>query len=256
MPRIGLQLYTLRDDIAQSGLEGIVRVVARMGYEGIEHGGGFGKPDPSLLNLLQEAGLSVAGLGYSLEDLETRLPEAVEYLHALNTRYAITFWIDETQRRTADDWHRLAERFDRAGEALAQYGIHYLYHLHGYEFSPVEGDKRGVDILMENTSPNAFNLEPDTYWVEYGGVDAVAFCTEYAHRIRCAHLKDYVSKPEMHDVEVGEGAINMEGIVRLAFQHGWDWLIVEQERYFRTPLESAERCYHNLKRIVEAVAGR
>ncbi|MFQ3611336.1 MAG: sugar phosphate isomerase/epimerase [Fimbriimonadales bacterium] len=252
MPRIGLQLYTLRDDIARD-FEGVVRAVARMGYEAIEHGGGFGAPPESLQSLLQETGLSVAGLGYSLEDVETRLSEAVDYLHALNTQYAITFWIDESQRRTADDWYRLAERFQRAGEALAQHGIHYLYHLHGYEFSPVDGDRRGVDILMENTQPDAFNLEPDTYWVEYGGADAVAFCTQYAHRIRCVHLKDYVSKPDMHDVEIGEGAIDMKAIVRLAFQHDWDWLIVEQERYFRTPLESAERCYQNLKRIVAEV---
>ncbi len=253
MPRIGLQLYTLRDDIAQGNFEEIVRTVARMGYEGIEHFGGFGNPDPSLLSLIQETGLTVSGLGYSLDDLETRLSEAVDYLHGLGARYAITFWINESQRRTADDWYRLAERFNRAGEQLAQHGIAYLYHLHGYEFSPVEGERRGVDILMERTSPQAFNLEPDTYWVEYGGEDAVALCRQYADRIRCVHVKDYLSKPEMHDIEVGEGAIDMHSIVKLAFQHNWDWLIVEQERYFRPPLESAERCYQNLKRIVSQV---
>ena len=92
--------------------------------------------------------------------------------------------------------------------------------------------------------------------MEYGGANAVEFCERYAHRIRCVHLKDYVSKPEMHDIEIGEGAIDMTAIVRLALLHNWDWLVVEQERYFRTPLESAERCLHNLRKIIAEVQGQ
>ncbi len=246
-------MYTLRD-VLPHDFAGTLRRVAQMGYEGIETGGELGTPNPTLLQLLQETGLAVAGLGYSLETLEQNLQGAVDYCHALDCPYVITFWIDESQRRTADDWKRLAERFNRAGEQLAQYGLHYLYHLHGYEFTPLN-EKRGVDILLENTDPRYFNLEPDTYWVEYGGVSAVEFCTQYADRIRCIHLKDYLSKPEMHDIEVGEGAIPMRPIVERAFLHHWDWLIVEQERYFRPPIESAERCYRNLKAIVDAVRG-
>lgn len=251
MPRIGLQLYTLRDLLAHD-FEGTVRKVAQMGYEGIETGGRLGTPEPALQNLLQETGLAVAGLGYSLETLEQNPQGAVDYCQALHCQYVITFWIDETQRQTVDDWRRLAERFHRVGERLAQQGVHYLYHLHGYEFEPLNGT-RGVDILLHHTDPRYFNLEPDTYWVEWGGESAVEFCTRHADRIRCIHLKDYLSKPEMHDIEVGEGTIPMRPIVELAFQHRWDWLIVEQEQYFRPPLESAERCYKNLKAILEQV---
>lgn len=254
MPEIALQLYTVRDDVARD-FEGTVRAVARMGYPAIETGGALGKPDPALVQLLEESGLAVAGLGYTLEQAESEPDAIADYCHALRCPYAITYWIDESQRRTADDWHRLAERFQRAGEQLAQRGIRYLYHLHGYEFTPLNG-KTGVEILLENTNPTHFNLEPDTYWVEYGGANAVEFCERYAHRIRCVHLKDYVSKPEMHDIEIGEGAIDMTAIVRLAFLHNWDWLVVEQERYFRTPLESAERCLHNLRKIIAEVQGQ
>lgn len=248
MPKVALQLYTVREDMARD-FEGTIRAVARMGYPAIETGGALGTPDDHLIRLLNETGLSVAGLGYTLEQAESEPDAIAEYCHALNCQYAITYWIDESQRRSKDDWKRLAERFQRAGEQLASRKIRYIYHLHGYEFMPLNSTT-GVEILLSETNPEHFNLEPDTYWVEYGGVDAVEFCARHANRIRCVHLKDYLSKPDMHDIEIGEGTIDMHSIVRLAFQHNWDWLVVEQERYFRSPLESAERCLHNLNAII------
>jgi len=251
MPRIGLQLYTLRDELPRD-FAGVIRAVAQMGYEGIETNGALGEPAPELLKLLAETGLAVAGLGYELQTLEQQPQAVIDYCRALNCPHAITFWIDESLRRTADDWRRLAERFNRIGEQLAQGGVAYLLHLHGYEFTRFNG-KTGVEILIEATDPRYFALEPDTYWVEYGGEDAAAFCQQYADRIRAIHLKDYISKPEMHDIEVGEGAIDMRAILRTALRHNWAWLIVEQERYIRPPLESAQRCYQNLQRLLTAV---
>jgi len=251
MPAIGLQLYTLRDELPRD-FAGVVRAVAQMGYEGIETGGALGEPSPELKALLADTGLKVAGLGYELPTLEQSPQAVIDYCRALDCPHAITFWIDESLRRTADDWRRLAERFNRVGERLAQGGVAYLLHLHGYEFERFEGVS-AVEILLSETDPRYFALEPDTYWVEYGGEDAAAFCERYASRIRAIHLKDYLSKPEMHDIEVGEGAIDMRSILRTALRHGWSWLIVEQERYFRPPLESARRCYQNLRHLLEEI---
>jgi len=252
MARIGLQLYTLRDEIRHD-FAGVVRAVAAMGYEGIETSGIFGEPSPELKSLLSETGLAVAGLGFDLNRLEQEPQAVIDTCRALDCPHAITFWIDESLRRDADDWMRLAERFNRIGERLAQGGVNYLLHLHGYEFGSYSG-KTAIEILMEQTDPRYFNLEPDTYWVEYGGEDAARFCERYADRIRAIHLKDYISKPEMHDIEVGEGAIDMRTILRLALQHNWRWLIVEQERYIRPPIESARRCYTNLRRMLESLS--
>ncbi|MCS6923740.1 MAG: sugar phosphate isomerase/epimerase [Fimbriimonadales bacterium] len=251
MPNIGLQLYTLRDDL-KADLEGTIRAVAQIGYEYIETTGFMGEHSPRMQQLLQETGLKIAGLGFDLNALETQPQQVIDACHAWNAHYAVTFWIHEAERQSADDWKRIAERFNRIGESLAAGNVPFLYHLHGYEFVEYDG-KRAIDILLENTDPRFFNLEPDTYWVEYGGADARAFCEQYAARIRALHLKDYQSKPEMHDIEVGEGAIDMRGILQLALQHGWQWLIIEQERYFRPPIESAARCLQNVQRLLREI---
>ncbi|GIV10047.1 MAG: sugar phosphate isomerase [Fimbriimonadales bacterium] len=250
-PNFGLQLYTLRDDL-KTDFEGTIRAVAQMGYEYLETTGFMGEHSPMMKRLLQETGMKIAGLGFDLNTLENEPQQVIDACRAWNAHYAVTFWIDESQRQSADDWKRIAERFNRIGESLASGSVPFLYHLHGYEFAQYNG-KRAIDILMEHTDPRYFNLEPDTYWVEYGGVEAAQFCTQYADRIRALHLKDYISKPEMHDIEVGEGAIDMRTILKLALQHGWQWLIIEQERYLRTPVESAARCLQNVKQILQAL---
>ena len=251
MPNIGLQLYTLRDDL-KTDFEGTLRAIAQMGYEYIETTGFMGEHSPTMKRLLNETGLQIAGLGFDLHALETQPQAVIDACKQWNAHYAVTFWIDEAQRQSADDWKRIAERFNRIGESLAAGGVPFLYHLHGYEFIEYDG-KRAVDILREQTDPRYFALEPDTYWVEYGGADARAVCEQYADRIRALHLKDYISKPEMHDIEVGEGAIDMRGILQLALQHNWQWLIIEQEHYIRTPRESAARCLQNVQRLLQAL---
>ncbi len=248
MPNIGLQLYTLRDDL-KTDFAGTIRAVAQMGYDYIETTGFMGEHSPVMQQLLDETGLKIAGLGFDMHALETEPQAAIDACKQWNAHYAVTFWIHDAERQSADDWRRIAERFNRIGESLAQGNVPFLYHIHGYEFTEYDG-KRAIDLLMENTDPHYFSLEVDTYWAEFGGVNALEFCAQYADRICALHLKDYISKPEMHDIEVGEGAIDMHGVLKLAVQHGWEWLIIEQERYIRTPLESAARCLHNVERML------
>lgn len=248
-PNVGLQLYTLRDDL-RVDFEGTIRAVAQMGYDYVETTGFMGEHSPTMAQLLQETGLKIAGLGFDLNTLENEPQQVIDACHQWGGHYAVTFWIDESQRQSVDDWKRIADRFNRIGESLAAGNVPFLYHLHGYEFTEYDGT-RAIDILMANTDPHYFSLEPDTYWVEYGGVSAVELCQQYADRIRALHLKDYISKPEMHDVEVGEGAIDMPAILCLAQQHNWEWLIIEQEKYHRPPIEAAARCLQNVQRMLQ-----
>ena len=68
-PKIGLQLYTLRDDL-KADFAGTIRAIARMGYEYIETTGFMGEHSPATAQLLRETGLKIAGLGFDLNTLE------------------------------------------------------------------------------------------------------------------------------------------------------------------------------------------
>src|SRR5262249_45323208 len=74
MARVGLMLYTVRDECARD-FEGTLRAVAELGYEGVELFDLHGHDPAELRGWLDELGLPVCGRHASLEAIEARLPE-------------------------------------------------------------------------------------------------------------------------------------------------------------------------------------
>ncbi|KWX85484.1 hypothetical protein AMQ83_24500 [Paenibacillus riograndensis] len=60
MLKIGLQLYTLREELEQD-FEGTIRKVAELGYAGVEFFHYFGRTAEQVNALLQETGLTARG---------------------------------------------------------------------------------------------------------------------------------------------------------------------------------------------------
>jgi sugar phosphate isomerase/epimerase len=251
MARLGLQLYTVRDD-AQRDFLGTIHRVAQMGYEGVEFAGGVmqAATAPELRLTLDETGLVAAGITLTTDDLNKDLTGAVRYCQAINCPVAVFPWIDQAWR-TRDGFVAVAQKLNGAGEQLAGAGIRLLYHVHGYEFEDV-GGHTAMDLLMATFDPRFVNLETDVYWVEHAGVDAVQFMQRYGDRSPYIHFKDFRDRETKHDVEVGEGAIDMPAIARLGHRFGAEWFIVEQEQFDMPPMESAAISYRNMRRIMQA----
>jgi sugar phosphate isomerase/epimerase len=248
MAKIGLQLYTVKEDCAQDFL-GTIRRVAEIGYDGVEFAGFFNTPAEALKQVLDETGLLVAGTGSGFDALENRPDEIAAYCHTIGCPSIMLGWLQEPERNSAEAWQRTVERLNRIGYTLKAHGLQFLYHIHGYEFTNFEG-KTGLEWLMSGTSPEIVHLELDTYWVEHGRADAIQVFRQYADRVRSFHLKDYNNKEEWHDVEVGSGAIDMVTLLREAQNHDVQWYVVEQEKFTVPPLESAAISLRNIKAIL------
>jgi sugar phosphate isomerase/epimerase len=251
MAKIGLQLYTVKEDCARDFL-GTIRRVGAIGYDGVEFAGFFDTPAEVLKQVLDESGLQAAGAGSGFDMLEDRPAELAAYCHTIGCPSVMLGWIQEHERNTASAWQYIAQRFNRIGETLKEYDLQFLYHIHGYEFEKFEG-KTGLDWLMDETDPKLVHLELDTYWVEHGGADAVQVFRQYADRVRSFHLKDYNNKEEWHDVEVGSGAIDMATLLREAQDYDVQWYVVEQEKFTVPPLDSVAISLTNLKHILASL---
>ena len=83
--------------------------------------------------------------------------------------------------------HELAQRLNKAGEALAAEGIHLLYHNHNCELRHVNAEKRAYDILIEETNPEFVNFEFDSYWFTEGGANALAWMQRLGSRMKLWH---------------------------------------------------------------------
>ena len=104
--------------------------------------------------------------------------------------------------------------------------------------------------MLSTIPATAIGAEIDTYWVDAGGEDPVAYIEKYADRLPFLHIKDRTKGPD-HEVcpfaEVGRGTLEWDSIFAAAASAGIEWYIVEQDRWQRPPLECARLSFEFLK---------
>ncbi|MBD0380773.1 sugar phosphate isomerase/epimerase family protein [Paenibacillus sedimenti] len=236
---IGLQLYTLRDDMAQD-MEGTLRQVATLGYEGVEFAGYFGKPAEQLKQLLDEIGLKAIGAHVSLDNLRNNLQGEIDYLLTLGAKYIICPGVFNEERQTAEQWLKLIAEFETFAAEAKKQGLQFLYHNHDFEFHVnIEGEFV-FDAIYAKTGENAINVEMDVCWVQFAGQDPLAYIAKYAGRLPLVHFKDF-SKDEdgkIITLELGLGNVDLKKVITAAEQAGVEWLVVEQDHCQKPPLTS------------------
>src|SRR5438094_6516248 len=86
---IGLQLYSVREDAAKD-LPGVLKAVAKMGYEGVEFAGYYGHSAQDVRKMLDDNGLKCCGGHLGLDTLlGDALPATIEYQQTLGNKFLI-----------------------------------------------------------------------------------------------------------------------------------------------------------------------
>ena len=125
----------------------------------------------------------------------------------------------------------------------------FSYHNHSHEMVRI-GKSTWLGMLYEQADPKILKAEIDTYWIQHGGGDPAEWITRCSGRMPLLHLKDMVISEdrEQRMSEIGEGNLNWPAILQAAAEAGVEYYLVEQDRcYDRTPFESLEISYRNLK---------
>ena len=105
------------------------------------------------------------------------------------------------------------------------------YHNHNFEFEAVNGTKRGLDILLNNTDPSLVHFEMDLYWVVRGGGDPIALFQQHPGRFVMWHIKDMDKKTSTLNTEIGTGTIDFVKIFQYHTLAGEQQSFMEQENY-------------------------
>jgi sugar phosphate isomerase/epimerase len=242
-PSIALQLYTVRDETARD-FRATIREVARIGYTGVEFAGYGGLTASEMVDLLNETGLKVAGTHVSLSTLETRLDDEINYCQAIGCSYLVVPSFPK-EWYNAQQFHILAPQLNEIGRRCHDQGVTLAFHNHYHEFLPAEGHYL-LDILLTETEAAFVQLELDTYWAAYAGIDPIAYLKQYSGRIPLIHLKDMT--PDRTFTEVGDGTLDIEGFRQTAQEVGTQWFIVENDAPTLPSLESARRSFANLQK--------
>jgi len=257
---IGLQLYTLRGPLAED-LEGTMKAVAAAGYKQVEL---MHTPlNQRILPLAKELGLAVHSghidmdAVFEAEDKEMAefRKQAENYLEAGLDELVIPY-IKGPDRRTLDDYKRLAAAANRAGAIARELGARLSFHNHAFEFEPLEGERCGYDVFIDEFGENA-HFEVDVFWVAAAGRDPVALIEKLGKRVTQLHLKDlrqglelplYDGMPKDGFEELGEGVIPMAPILAAAEKAGVSHCHVEQD-HSPHPLRSVRTSLAHLKQL-------
>jgi len=222
--------------------------VAEIGFKEVEFAGFPQGTAASLRAMLDRLGLTAVSNHVPLQALRADWERTLDEAAALGQRYIVVANIAPGERRTPNDWKRLAALFNKAGEASRARKIQFAYHNHDYEFAPIDG-RIGYDVLLAETDPKLVQFEMDLYWITKGGKDPLEYFAKYPGRFPLLHVKDMTPAPARGFADVGKGTIDFKRIFRRAGRAGVKHYFYEQDTTPGSPFESAKVSYEYLKSL-------
>ena len=251
--KLGLQLYTLRDSIFQAPKE-ILRQVSEFGYReletfGYKDGKIFGMPFGEFNKCAEDLGMKIMSGHYGLDQAAGDSWEAaVSDAKAIDQKYMVVPYLVEGDRQNIDDYKKVCEQLNKAGEACAKQGIRFGYHNHAFEFEDMDGQKP-FDLMLKELDPKYVGMEMDIYWVVRAGADPVEYFAKYPGRFEQWHVKDMSKNNPDDNADVGTGSIDYKAIFKEAKKSGMKHWYVEQESYPADPMSSVGASAKYLKSL-------
>jgi sugar phosphate isomerase/epimerase len=255
---VGLQLYTLRDDIQKQGIETILAQVAKLGYKEVEnfgYGNGkfFEKTPKEYLKILKDNGLKAAS-GHTLTARSTQMAstdgltknwqKVVDDAAAIGQEYIVIAYLVADERKP-DDYKQLVDLLTKGQETAKKAGLILGYHNHDFEFNERVDGQMPYELILKNTT---VQMEMDLYWITKTGQKPTDYFAKYPGRFPLWHVKDMAKTPEKEFAEVGTGSIDFADLFKHAKQAGLKHYFVEQDICKRPPLESIKISIDNIQK--------
>lgn len=244
---IGLQLYSIRED-CKKDLPGVLKAVAKMGYDGVEFAGYYNYSAKDLRKMLDDLGLKCCGTHTGLNTVAgDELNKTIDFNKELGNAYLIVPWIAEEKRNSKQAWLDTAKQFNEIADKLKPHGMLTGYHNHHVEFTPIDGGQTGWDLFFSSTRPEVV-MQLDTGNALHGGAESPPILRKFPGRAVTVHLKEFAKNNDK--VLVGEGDVDWKAVFDACESvGGTKWYIVEQESYAHPPMECVDKCLQNLRKM-------
>jgi sugar phosphate isomerase/epimerase len=255
LEQVAVQTYTIRDFLkTPEEVAASMKRLREMGYLAVQLSG-LGEMDwGEVAKIVADEGLVCCATHEPSEEILDTPETVVERLQTLNctlTAYPYPAGIDVGSMAAIDE---LCAKLNHAGKVLADAGQVLAYHNHHLEFRRVEG-KTALEWIYEKTDPAYLKAELDTYWVQMGGADPVAWCRKVSWRQPIIHLKDFQVNDENASTycEIGNGNLDFKAIIAAAEEGGTEWFAVEQDTCPGNPFDSLQQSFDYIRgELVEA----
>lgn len=240
---IGIQLYSVREEIKQEGLETVLSKIAKAGYDSIEFAGFYGLAPAQIKALLAKYNLKPLSAHINVDNIE----QSLRYIDELGIKLVFIPWKDY-DGLSGQNYVDFCNAVYRAKKLLDERGVAFGYHNHAQEYK--NGEDKVYDLI---TDIDGFMVELDIYWAVAGGHDPTELMGKYKDALVAVHIKDMDNRAnpnnprEYPNAIVGEGQCGAKKAMEFALNQGVENFILEVEGYPCDYEEYLIRSYKNIK---------
>lgn len=243
-PLISLQLWSVQDSCSED-FEQTLENVKKFGYDGVEFAGYYERKASDLKQTLDNLSLKVSGSHLGFEGLRDNFEEVVAFEKGIGNKSLIVPYI---AAETLEDWEERIAEMKLISDKLQAEDLVLGYHNHAHEVTEIPN----VNILekMIELIPD-IQLEIDTYWLNFAGVDVIPWLNKHQKNISWLHLKDMrIDGDDRESTEISSGVLPIAEYLAWAKQADLEWVVIEQEAFQKyQPIESAELNIKALKKL-------
>lgn len=248
--RIGVQLYTVRD-LLKLSVERTLAEVANLGFKEVEFygvpGGYFNRPPRAIRQLLDTNGMTSPAAHLGMREIRGSWNRTLNDAAEIGQKWLVIASLDDADRNSIDAIKRTADTIRKAADDAKLYKIKLAYHNHETEFRQVEG-RRVFDVLLEETAPEALQVEMDIYWITKGGADPLEYFKRWPGRFPMVHVKDAGPAPSYEMMDVGKGTIKWAELFSHRKEAGIKHFFVEHDSP-ANPMASIKASYEYLSKL-------
>ena len=245
--RIGIQLFTIRDQVSSLGFAKVFETLAGMGFKGVEFAGytqgSVGAITVQQIRSLLDAN-GLKGIGSHVSATTSNIQSVLDNAQVLGLPYVGLASVSSTEGTLAA-WKQAAANLNTMGAAARDRGIKFYWHNHDGEFGFVRDapTTRIYDVLLAETDPDLVFMEMDIYWAYVGQYkygrwplptfDPLDYVKAHRSRYPLFHVKDgraNTASPNGYDmVDIGQGSIDFERFFCEVGEPTLHWYLYERD---------------------------
>jgi sugar phosphate isomerase/epimerase len=231
MPRIGVQLWSVKDEVKRD-FEGTLDKLAKLGFQGVEFAGEFGRfanDAAGLRTFLDKTGLQCAGAHVQFDALGAARFDATTAFYKTAGCGNLVISMDR-RAFSREGAAQVAKELAALSARLAPLGMKIGYHNHAEEMAGADG-QAPWDVIATGT-PAGSIMQQDVGWTTFAGKDPAAMVQRYPGRTVSTHYKAKFAPGTNGIPIIGQDKTDWAGLTMAARSvGGTEWIIVEQEEY-------------------------
>lgn len=234
---LGIQLYTLRNEIQNNDPRAILQALHDFNYEGVETAGLYGMKPAEFKALVDQYGLKITSIHGPVPTSEN-VDELKELVQVFETPYVFTS-TPKDEFLSPGGPARFAERVKEAHQAILGTDIVFGIHNHWWEFVADDQGRFAIDAVIDETD---VKLQLDLYWASnFGKNDVPAIVRKYRERIVSLHVKDGPLVEGEPMTAVGEGKMDIPACLAEIRPEIARWYVIELDECGTDMIEAVRK---------------